>query len=72
MNTLFKDDAGNLSIMRVLAVMVVFFVMLNWTIANVKAPAGTMIPLNWEELAAVAAAVIAKMGQKAIENKVIK
>ena len=66
--SLLRDDKGNMSTMRIIVIMIVLAVLVNWIILNVKAPAGTVVGLDWKELLMIATAVVGKLGQKKLEG----
>lgn len=68
MLNVFNDDSGNFSTMRVIVVLVVVAVLANWIILNLKAPDGTTINLDWQEIIMVTSAVLGKAGQKFAEK----
>lgn len=63
--TIFQDDKGNNSSMRILVFIVVITILINWTIVNIQT--GTITAMPWEQVATIVGSLFAKGYQKANE-----
>lgn len=64
---IFSDDVGNLSCMRIVFVLVVVVILINWTIINIIT--GELNPLDWGAVAAIVGMGGTKAYQKSSESE---